>query len=90
MSKKQTKTITNPLTTIFGFLQKQVRVQIWLFENTEIKLEGKIIGFDEYMNMVLDETSEVDCKTNQKREIGRILLKGENITLIRNLDEVVM
>ncbi|EGR34424.1 monoglyceride lipase, putative [Ichthyophthirius multifiliis] len=61
MSKKFTKTITNPLTTIFGFLQKSVRVQIWLYENTDLKLEGKIvvIGFDEYMNMVIDEAIEV-------------------------------
>lgn len=47
-------------------------------------LEGQIIGFDEYMNMTLDNTLECDLKTGNKTNIGRILLKGDSITLIQN------
>jgi small nuclear ribonucleoprotein (snRNP)-like protein len=44
---------------IFKFMQQKCRVEIWLYDNTETRLEGKIVGFDEYMNIVLDDTTEV-------------------------------
>jgi small nuclear ribonucleoprotein E len=59
-------------------------VKIWLYEDTRMALEGQIIGFDEYMNMTLDDAVELDTKSGKRRDIGRILLKGDNITLIQD------
>ena len=42
-------------------------------------------GFDEYMNLVLDEATEVHKKGNEK-QLGRIMLKGDSITLIQTKD----
>lgn len=56
---------------------------MWLSENVKLRIEGILIGFDEYMNLVLDDACEYHLKTNVKKPIGRILLKGENITLIQ-------
>ena len=54
---------------------------IWLHEDTKTQIEGQIIGFDEYMNMTLDDAVEV---TGEKRiDVGRILLKGDAITLLQ-------
>ena len=39
-------------------------------------------GFDEYMNIVLDDAEEVDVKRKTRTPVGRILLKGDNITLL--------
>jgi small nuclear ribonucleoprotein E len=39
------------------------------------------------MNLVLDETEEINVKKNTKTNIGRILLKGDNITLIRPAEQ---
>ena len=48
------------LPSIFLFVATQrTRVQIWLYENTKMRIEGQILGFDEYMNLVLDEAEEV-------------------------------
>ncbi len=47
-------------------------------------LEGQIIGFDEYMNMTLDNAVECDLKTGKRTEVGRILLKGDAVTLLQN------
>ena len=44
-------------------------------------------GFDEYMNLVLDEAEEVNKKKGTRKTIGRILLKGDNITLMVNVSE---
>ncbi|GJZ90330.1 small nuclear ribonucleoprotein E [Tanacetum coccineum] len=35
-------------------------------------------GFDEYMNLVLDEAEEVSIKKKTRKPLGRILLKGES------------
>ena len=42
-------------------------------------------GFDEYMNLVLDEATEVHKKGGEKK-LGRIMLKGDSITLIQTKD----
>jgi len=46
-------------------------------------IEGQIIGFDEYMNFVLDGAQEIDTKTEKRTDVGRILLKGDAITLMQ-------
>ncbi|GAY48435.1 hypothetical protein CUMW_111640 [Citrus unshiu] len=62
----------------------KARIQIWLFEQKDLRIEGRIIGFDEYMNLVLDDAEEVHIKKNTRKPLGRILLKGDNITLMMN------
>jgi small nuclear ribonucleoprotein E len=34
------------------------------------------------MNLVIDDAVEIHTKKDQRRQLGRILLKGENVTLI--------
>ncbi|KAF3325128.1 Small nuclear ribonucleoprotein E [Carex littledalei] len=68
---------------LFQSLQK-ARIQIWLFEQKDLRIEGRIIGFDEYMNLVLDDADEINVKKQTRKSLGRILLKGDNITLMMN------
>jgi small nuclear ribonucleoprotein E len=78
--------MVQPINLIFKFLQTRTRVQVWLFEQTNLRLEGYILGFDEYMNIVLDDAEEVYTKkpgAPSRRRIGQILLKGDNITLMQ-------
>ncbi len=61
-------------------------VQIWLYENTDIRLTGVIIGFDEFMNVVLDNAEEVKQDEFKTRTpLGRIMLKGDNISVLQSL-----
>uniref|UniRef100_A0A0D3F050 Small nuclear ribonucleoprotein E n=2 Tax=Oryza TaxID=4527 RepID=A0A0D3F050_9ORYZ len=118
--------------------EQKARIQIWLFEQKDLRIEGRIImyvnsvlyvvfihniswdrtddktvedlilltrellfftttiivvsvtlhvrakGFDEYMNLVLDEAEEINIKKDTRKSLGRILLKGDNITLMMN------
>ena len=70
-----------------------------------MKIEGVIVGFDEYMNIVLDNAEEVYVKSGSRTRVGKIhdltilsnvctniiyltcsgkiLLKGDCITLIQ-------
>ncbi|KAI9192624.1 hypothetical protein LWI28_025624 [Acer negundo] len=74
--------MTQPINLIFRFLQSKARIQIWLFEQKDLRIEGRIIGFDEYMNLVLEDAEEVSIKKKSRKSLGRILLKGDNITLM--------
>ncbi|KAG1429568.1 hypothetical protein G6F46_006376 [Rhizopus delemar] len=83
MSSKVQKIMVQPINLIFRYLQNKSRVQIWLFEKSDLRIEGQIIGFDEFMNLVLEAAEEVDVKNKTRVKIGRVLLKGDNITLIQ-------
>lgn len=39
-------------------------------------------GFDEYMNLVLDDAVEIQQKRDTSQKLGRILLKGDTITML--------
>ncbi|KAF4453968.1 small nuclear ribonucleoprotein E [Fusarium austroafricanum] len=79
-----------PIQFIFKLLQSHATVSVWLYEQLSIRIEGKIRGFDEFMNIVIDEAVEVKLvtKTNEKesrRPLGQILLKGDNVSLIQSV-----
>ena len=57
---KVQKVMVQPINLIFRYLQNRTRVQVWLFENVNTRIDGIIAGFDEYMNLVLDEAVEQD------------------------------
>ena len=75
----QRKVLLPPINFIFKLLQQRNTVQIWLFEQVGSRIEGKIRGFDEFMNLVVDDAVEVkqpgkgqtaeDVK-GQRRELG--------------------
>uniref|UniRef100_A0A0E0LR84 Small nuclear ribonucleoprotein E n=1 Tax=Oryza punctata TaxID=4537 RepID=A0A0E0LR84_ORYPU len=87
-STKVQRIMTQPINLIFRFLQSKARIQIWLFEQKDLRIEGRIIGFDEYMNLVLDDAEEINVKKDTRKSLGRILLKGDNITLMMNTQDV--
>jgi small nuclear ribonucleoprotein E len=84
--QKVQKVMVQPINLIFRYLQNRSKIQVWLYENVNTRIEGHIIGFDEYMNLVLEEAEEVHMKTKNRKPLGRIMLKGDNITLIMNTE----
>ena len=72
--KKIQRMITRPINYLFDLYQTKTRIQIWIFDNKDILFEGKILGFDEYMNMVLDECEEVNDKKKTRNYLGRLML----------------
>ncbi|CEP08925.1 hypothetical protein [Parasitella parasitica] len=86
MSSKVQKIMVQPINLIFRYLQNKSRVQIWLFDKSDLRIEGQIIGFDEFMNLVLENAEEVDTKNNTRLKVGRLMLKGDNITLIQGAE----
>ncbi|KAF7845814.1 hypothetical protein BT93_L0486 [Corymbia citriodora subsp. variegata] len=84
------KVLLPPINFIFKLLQTRAKVSIWLYEQLGIRIEGTIRGFDEFMNLVIDDAIEVKQPTKtdpeeSRRSLGQILLKGDNVSLIQSL-----
>jgi len=84
-TQKVQKAMVQPINLIFRYLQNRSRVSIWVYEQINTRIEGHIVGFDEYMNLVLDDAEEINFKKDVKRRLGRIMLKGDNITVIQQV-----
>lgn len=86
-AQKVQKVMVQPINLIFRYLQNKSRVQVWLYGRGKMRIEGVIIGFDEFMNLVMDDAEEVLVKEQSRKSIGRLLLRGDNITLIMQVDK---
>jgi len=61
-------------------LEKSLNQKVSLLLKDGRFIDGKLTGYDEYMNMVLDDVEET--KDENKRRIGKIILRGNNVVSI--------
>ena len=65
-----------PLTVLEKSMNKRISL---LLKDGRI-LEGKLMGFDDYMNIVLEETEE--NQEDNVRRLGTVVLRGNNVVSI--------
>jgi small nuclear ribonucleoprotein len=63
-----------------ALLEKSLDKKISLLLKDNRILEGKLIGYDDYMNMVLEDTEE--RTSEQTRRLGIVVLRGNNVVSI--------
>lgn len=63
-----------------ALLEKSMDKRISLLLKDNRVLEGKLTGYDDYMNMVLEETEERTA--DQARRLGTVVLRGNNVVSI--------
>ena len=68
--------MTMPLTVLEKSMNKRISL---LLKDGRI-LEGKLMGFDDYMNIVLEETEE--NQEDNVRRLGTVVLRGNNVVSI--------
>jgi len=61
-------------------LEKSLDQKVSLLLKDGRLVDGKLTGYDEYMNMVLDDVEET--KDDAKRRVGKIILRGNNVVSI--------
>lgn len=61
-------------------LEKSMNTKVSLLLKDNRVLDGKLIGYDEYMNMVLEDVEE-HGKENVRR-LGTVILRGNNVVSI--------
>jgi small nuclear ribonucleoprotein len=69
-----------PMAVPLNVLEKSVNKTVSLLLKDGRILEGKLSGFDEYMNMILEDAEET--KDEQVRRLGVVILRGNNIVTI--------
>ncbi len=58
-------------------LEKQLNTRLIVMLKDGRTMEGKLVGFDQYMNLVLEETEEK--AQDQTRKMGTVVLRGNNV-----------
>ncbi|MCX6650170.1 MAG: LSM domain-containing protein [Methanomassiliicoccales archaeon] len=66
-----------------ALMEKTLNKKVSLLLKDNRVLEGKLTGYDEYMNMVLEETEERNA--DQVRRLGVVILRGNNVVSIAPL-----
>jgi small nuclear ribonucleoprotein len=61
-------------------LEKSMNQKLSLLLKDGRTIEGKLTGYDEYMNMVLNDVEET--VEENKRRLGTIILRGNNVVSI--------
>jgi small nuclear ribonucleoprotein len=68
------------MTMPLNVLERSVNKRISLLLKDGRTLTGKLNGYDEYMNMVLEDTEE--SQNDQVRRLGTVVLRGNNVVTI--------
>lgn len=73
-----------PINQLFKFLKEKNLVTIIFKGSHDYILEGNLIGFDEFMNLVIENT--IEKKDNLiVRNLGHVLIKGDSILTISSI-----
>lgn len=68
-----------------AMLEKSLDRRVSLLLKDGRSLEGKLTGFDEYMNMVLEDAVESDSDGVEGRRLGTAIIRGNNVVSITTL-----
>lgn len=77
---KRNSSLLSSMALPLDVLEKSMNQKLHLLLKDSRSIEGKLLGFDEYMNLVLDEVEETKGET--KRRLGKIILRGSNVVSI--------
>ncbi|KAK6758962.1 hypothetical protein RB195_016283 [Necator americanus] len=78
-------TTTNPSTLLpLELVDKCIGSRIWVIMKGEKEIVGTLMGFDDYVNMVLEDVVEYEQTPDGKRvtKLDTILLNGNHITML--------
>ncbi|KAF3122195.1 RNA-binding protein lsm5 [Orbilia oligospora] len=65
-------------------VDKCVGSKIWVVMKSEKEFSGTLVGFDDYVNMVLEDVTEYDA--GEQIKLKKILLNGNNICMVESPD----
>jgi small nuclear ribonucleoprotein G len=65
------------------YMDKRLNLRL----NGNRKVEGVLRGFDQFMNVVLDETQE-EVSSTESNDIGMVVVRGNSIIQFECLDRI--
>lgn len=70
----------SPLALPLDVLERSLNKKMSLQLKDGRLIEGKLVGYDQYMNLVLEESEEKRDETG--RRLGTVILRGNNVVTI--------
>ncbi|XXG69091.1 hypothetical protein AAC387_Pa06g2040 [Persea americana] len=64
------------------YMDKKLQIKL----NANRLVVGTLRGFDQFMNLVIDNTVETNC--NEKNDIGMVVIRGNSVVMIEALEPV--
>ncbi|KAG9459059.1 hypothetical protein H6P81_003567 [Aristolochia fimbriata] len=64
------------------YMDKKLQIKL----NANRVVVGILRGFDQFMNLVIDNT--VELKGNEKNDIGMVVIRGNSVVMIEALEPV--
>jgi len=77
---KRRRCFTPNMALPLDVLEKSMNQRLSLLLKDGRVIDGKLTGYDEYMNMVLEEVEETNGEA--KKRIGTVILRGNNVVSI--------
>jgi small nuclear ribonucleoprotein E len=63
-------------------LKEEKRIRIHIHQNNKMVIEGKIVGFNEFINIVLQDAFEVHLRSGARIPLGTMLLRGDCVGIV--------
>jgi small nuclear ribonucleoprotein (snRNP)-like protein len=70
--------IVLPIKKVFSLVDTKILVEI---KDDDRKLQGRLVAVDEYLNIHMDETTEL-VNDQRGRNLGTVVIRGNNILSI--------
>ena len=67
-----------------ALLDKCIGEQLWVIMKNKREFAGKLLGFDDFLNMVLEEVTEIwyEGEERKSNKIEELLLNGHDIAYV--------
>lgn len=74
-----------PCCSLAELIDKCIGSRMWVIMRGDKEIVGTLRGFDDYVNMVLEDVTEYEITAEGKRvtKLDQILLNGNNVALVR-------
>jgi len=71
--------IVLPIKKVFSLVDSKITVEI---KDDGRKLQGRLVAVDEYLNIHMEETIELNDVNQRGRNLGTVVIRGNNILSI--------
>lgn len=63
-------------------VDKCIGSKILVLVKSKVEFTGTLVGFDDFVNMVLEDVIEVNTKTGKETKHSKLLLSGKSIYMV--------
>ncbi|HDM24001.1 RNA-binding protein [archaeon] len=75
-----------PINVVQSILEKSIYKYVLVKLKGNRKIRGKLLGYDQHVNIILDDAEEIR-EDDSTEYLGKIILRGDTIVMITSCDQ---